>query len=157
MTRLVICLPSFRQVHNAEQDIKSPIWIRTRHFQYYKLLHLSSFSLLPNLLDIITMEPSVAQTERADFIGFEVKKPHVAPNALTVSERLKATEVRFQSLGKAKDGRLLKIREHPKFATLEEERVYRKQHLAAAFRIFADRGFDEGVAGHIFCSRPNSY
>ena len=32
---------------------------------------------------------------------------------------------------------------------MEEERLYRKQHLAAAFRAFADRGYDEGVAGHI--------
>ncbi|VUC23940.1 unnamed protein product [Clonostachys rosea] len=30
-----------------------------------------------------------------------------------------------------------------------EERLYRKQHLATAFRVFADRGFDEGIAGHI--------
>ncbi|KAJ5604482.1 hypothetical protein N7510_009636 [Penicillium lagena] len=59
-----------------------------------------------------------------------------------------------QSMGRTKDGRLLKIREYPKFATLEEERVYRKQHLAAAFRVFADRGFDEGVAGHISVRDP---
>ncbi|CAL5869825.1 uncharacterized protein PFLUO_LOCUS4056 [Penicillium psychrofluorescens] len=57
-------------------------------------------------------------------------------------------------MGRTKDGRLLKIREYPKFATLEEERVYRKQHLAAAFRIFADRGYDEGVAGHISVRDP---
>ncbi|KIW53078.1 hypothetical protein PV05_08676 [Exophiala xenobiotica] len=54
-----------------------------------------------------------------------------------------------QALGKTKSGRTLKIRTYPKFESLEEERLYRKQHLAAAFRIFADRGFDEGVAGHI--------
>ena len=70
-----------------------------------------------------------------------------------------------QSLGKTKDGRQLNIRTYPKFDTLEEERQYRKQHLAAAFRVFADRGFDEGVAGHIsvrdpiltdhFCKRPS--
>ncbi|KAK3079766.1 hypothetical protein LTS18_003956 [Coniosporium uncinatum] len=53
------------------------------------------------------------------------------------------------ALGKSKNGKTLKIRTYPKFETLEEERLYRKQHLAAAFRIFADRGFDEGVAGHI--------
>lgn len=37
---------------------------------------------------------------------------------------------------------------------MEEERHYRKQHLAAAFRIFADRGYDEGVAGHISVRDP---
>ncbi|RYP18552.1 hypothetical protein DL765_003837 [Monosporascus sp. GIB2] len=42
----------------------------------------------------------------------------------------------------------------PKFATLEEEREYRKQHLAAAFRVFADRVYDEGVAGHISVRDP---
>ena len=59
-----------------------------------------------------------------------------------------------QVMGKAKDGRQLNIRKYPKFETLEEERLYRKQHLAAAFRVFADRGFDEGVAGHISVRDP---
>ncbi|ROV90951.1 hypothetical protein VPNG_10083 [Cytospora leucostoma] len=59
-----------------------------------------------------------------------------------------------QSLGKTKAGLDLRIRSYPKFATLEEERRYRKQHLAAAFRIFADRGYDEGVAGHISVRDP---
>lgn len=60
----------------------------------------------------------------------------------------------IQVIGKTKSGKALKIRQYPKFETLEEERVYRKQHLAAAFRIFADRGFDEGVAGHISVRDP---
>ncbi|EEP77967.1 conserved hypothetical protein [Uncinocarpus reesii 1704] len=51
-------------------------------------------------------------------------------------------------------GQELHIRSYPKFDTLEEERLYRKQHLAAAFRVFADRGFDEGVAGHISVRDP---
>ena len=37
----------------------------------------------------------------------------------------------------------------PTFETLEEERAHRKQRLAAAFRLFGQFGFDEGVAGHI--------
>lgn len=59
-----------------------------------------------------------------------------------------------QSLGLAKDGRMLNIRKYPSFTNLEDERLYRKQHLAAAFRVFADRGFDEGVAGHISVRDP---
>ncbi|KAL2372152.1 class II aldolase/adducin [Blastomyces gilchristii SLH14081] len=51
-------------------------------------------------------------------------------------------------------GQQLNIRQYPKFNSLEEERLYRKQHLAAAFRVFADRGFDEGVAGHISVRDP---
>ena len=53
------------------------------------------------------------------------------------------------ALGRTTTGKKLKIRTYPKFDSLEEERLYRKQHLAAAFRIFADRGYDEGIAGHI--------
>jgi ribulose-5-phosphate 4-epimerase/fuculose-1-phosphate aldolase len=40
------------------------------------------------------------------------------------------------------------------FATAEEERRHRKQRLAAAFRLFARFGFDEGVAGHITARDP---
>ncbi|XQF94107.1 hypothetical protein ACOBV9_22535 (plasmid) [Pseudoalteromonas espejiana] len=35
----------------------------------------------------------------------------------------------------------------PKFNTLEEQRSYEKQRLAAGFRVFAMYGFDEGLAG----------
>lgn len=38
--------------------------------------------------------------------------------------------------------------------TLEEERRHRKQRLAAAFRLFAKYGYDEGVAGHITARDP---
>ena len=37
----------------------------------------------------------------------------------------------------------------PKFDNKLEEREYLKGRLAAAFRIFGQKGFDEGVAGHI--------
>jgi ribulose-5-phosphate 4-epimerase/fuculose-1-phosphate aldolase len=42
----------------------------------------------------------------------------------------------------------------PQFATAVEERKYRKQRLAAAFRLFSKFGFDEGVAGHITARDP---
>jgi ribulose-5-phosphate 4-epimerase/fuculose-1-phosphate aldolase len=42
----------------------------------------------------------------------------------------------------------------PKFETVEEERTYRRQRLAAAFRLFGRFGFDEGVAGHITARDP---
>ena len=45
----------------------------------------------------------------------------------------------------------------PQFATAEEERRYRKQRLAAAFRLFAAYGFDEGVAGHITARDPERH
>jgi ribulose-5-phosphate 4-epimerase/fuculose-1-phosphate aldolase len=48
----------------------------------------------------------------------------------------------------------LDIPQPPTFATVAEERLHRKQRLAAAFRIFARYGFDEGVAGHITARDP---
>jgi ribulose-5-phosphate 4-epimerase/fuculose-1-phosphate aldolase len=42
----------------------------------------------------------------------------------------------------------------PVFATAAQERLYRKQELAAAFRLFGRFGFSEGVAGHITARDP---
>jgi len=38
--------------------------------------------------------------------------------------------------------------------TIEEQRLHRKQRLAAAFRLFGKFGFDEGLAGHITVRDP---
>jgi len=37
----------------------------------------------------------------------------------------------------------------PKFDSVEEERLHRKQRLAASFRLFGKFGFDEGIAGWV--------
>jgi ribulose-5-phosphate 4-epimerase/fuculose-1-phosphate aldolase len=42
----------------------------------------------------------------------------------------------------------------PVFDRVEDERLHRKQRLAAALRLFARYGFDEGVAGHITARDP---
>ncbi|CDN10627.1 MAG: class II aldolase/adducin family protein [Richelia sp.] len=42
----------------------------------------------------------------------------------------------------------------PKFESVEAERLHYQQSLAAAFRLFARYGFDEGVAGHITVRDP---
>lgn len=42
----------------------------------------------------------------------------------------------------------------PVFEQIEDERLYRKQRLAAAFRLFARFGFTEGIAGHITARDP---
>ena len=57
-------------------------------------------------------------------------------------------------MGLTASGTRLKTRKYPTFSSLEDERLYRKQHLAAAYRVFAERGFDEGVAGHISVRDP---
>jgi ribulose-5-phosphate 4-epimerase/fuculose-1-phosphate aldolase len=48
----------------------------------------------------------------------------------------------------------LKIPMPPQFTSVDEERTYRKQRLAAGFRLFSRFGFDEGVAGHITARDP---
>ena len=42
----------------------------------------------------------------------------------------------------------------PKFSSIDEERLYCKQRLAAACRLFGKFGFDEGAAGHITVRDP---
>jgi ribulose-5-phosphate 4-epimerase/fuculose-1-phosphate aldolase len=48
----------------------------------------------------------------------------------------------------------LKSPQLPTFESVEDERLHRKQRLAAAFRLFSRFGFDEGVAGHITARDP---
>lgn len=48
----------------------------------------------------------------------------------------------------------LSYRMPPTFDTVADERLHRKQRLAAAFRLFSKAGFDEGVAGHITARDP---
>ncbi|XDG05665.1 hypothetical protein ABKA04_005280 [Annulohypoxylon sp. FPYF3050] len=54
-----------------------------------------------------------------------------------------------------KDGKV-KLRSPPVFDNVDDTRTYLKQHLAAAFRVFAKQGFDEGVAGHISLRDPGN-
>src|SRR5579872_5283559 len=42
----------------------------------------------------------------------------------------------------------------PTFESVADERLHRKQRLAAAFRLFSRFGFEEGVAGHITARDP---
>ncbi len=51
-----------------------------------------------------------------------------------------ATDVKFPQAGTGR--------------TISDERLHRKQQLAAAFRLFGKFGFDEGVAGHITARDP---
>ncbi|MEV0702418.1 class II aldolase/adducin family protein [Saccharopolyspora sp. NPDC050389] len=44
----------------------------------------------------------------------------------------------------------------PTFDSVAEERLHRKQELAAAFRLFGKLGFSEGVAGHITARDPEN-
>jgi len=77
----------------------------------------------------------------------------VAPGQ-TVNHNDNANNQSVGAMGQTTSGTGLRVRKYPTFSTLEEERLYRKQHLAAAYRVFAMRGFDEGVAGHISVRDP---
>lgn len=44
--------------------------------------------------------------------------------------------------------------ERPPAASFAEERLHRKQRLAATFRLFARYGFDQGLAGHVTVRDP---
>jgi hypothetical protein len=48
----------------------------------------------------------------------------------------------------------LKFPTIPKFQSHAEERLYRKRHLVAAVRAFAQYGFDYGFAGHLTIRDP---
>ena len=49
---------------------------------------------------------------------------------------------------------IVKLPSNMVFDSPEEERLHRKQRLAAGFRLFSKFGFDEGVAGHITARDP---
>jgi ribulose-5-phosphate 4-epimerase/fuculose-1-phosphate aldolase len=53
-------------------------------------------------------------------------------------------------------GRVPGLTGPPQYATIEEERLHRKQRLAGALRLFAKFGYDEGVAGHITVRDPGN-
>lgn len=50
----------------------------------------------------------------------------------------------------------VELRSPPNFNNISDTRAHLKQHLAAAFRVFARQGFDEGVAGHISLRDPGN-
>ncbi|HEX4902779.1 MAG TPA: class II aldolase/adducin family protein [Acidimicrobiales bacterium] len=50
--------------------------------------------------------------------------------------------------------RPLKPHTMPEFDSVEDERLHRKQRLAATFRLFGRFGFNEGVAGHVTARDP---
>jgi ribulose-5-phosphate 4-epimerase/fuculose-1-phosphate aldolase len=54
--------------------------------------------------------------------------------------------------GPAPEG--VRLPEPPTFDSVEDERRYRKEQLAAGFRLFGRFGFSEGVAGHITVRDP---
>lgn len=97
--------------------------------------------------DNYKMAPSTIVNEEKMHQGSKVKLSAGTPPQSTFFE-----DVHF--LGD-KDGKVV-IRSPPSFTDTNKARAYQQQHLAAAFRVFAKQGFDEGVAGHISLRDPET-
>jgi hypothetical protein len=97
------------------------------------------------------MAPSTITTEEQSTMNPLSQKPSGKPSKTKGQDNF-FEDVHF--LGD-KDGKVV-IRSPPRFANIADEREYKKQHLAVAFRVFAKQGFDEGVAGHISLRDPEN-
>lgn len=58
----------------------------------------------------------------------------MAPTATTLAAEPPAN-ASLGAMGTTVSGKKLNIRAYPTFTSLDDERLYRKQHLAAAFRV----------------------
>ena len=58
-------------------------------------------------------------------------------------------EVQFAETARGDREGKLKLQGIPQFSDLSEKRQWMKQHMAAAFRFFADKGYSVGVSGHM--------
>ena len=58
----------------------------------------------------------------------------MAPSATVVKDET-ASNAKLTAKGITTSGKKLNVRTYPKFNSLDEERLYRKQHLAAAYRV----------------------
>ncbi len=72
----------------------------------------------------------------------------MAPSATVLADQSEVNQ-KYGGFGKGEDGRSLNIKSYPQFETLEDERLYKQQHLAGAFRILAEFGYFRDVAGHM--------
>ncbi|KAH7092307.1 class II aldolase/adducin domain-containing protein [Paraphoma chrysanthemicola] len=115
--------------------------------------------MIPRALCRVSLQRSRLEA-RARPIGTRYLATSTAPYQASVASGLRVDHAETHdnqnvaAMGRTTSGKNLNIRKYPAFTSLEDERLYRKQHLAAAYRIFASRGFDEGVAGHISVRDP---
>ncbi|AFW02503.1 hypothetical protein BAR24_11355 [Gluconobacter oxydans] len=66
---------------------------------------------------------------------------------------MSATQHNISSLQEVR-ARTHRLQPRKPAATFEEERLHRKQRLAATFRLFGRYGFDQGLAGHVTARDP---
>ncbi|KAJ5931047.1 class II aldolase/adducin N-terminal [Penicillium verhagenii] len=60
----------------------------------------------------------------------------------------------FQGLARGDRQGVLKLRGIPTFTDMQKKRQWIREHMAAAFRYFGNRGWGEGVSGHISVRDP---
>ena len=84
---------------------------------------------------------------------FCIRRAAMAPTATTLAAESEGNAA-LGAMGKTVSGKKLRIRSYPTFDTLEEERLYRKQHLAAAFRVYE---FISPVTSFCSCYIYDSY
>jgi ribulose-5-phosphate 4-epimerase/fuculose-1-phosphate aldolase len=74
--------------------------------------------------------------------------------AFTSENKIMNVPQKFNTSTAAAEKMYTDLPQPPVFATAGEERLHRKQRLAASFRLFSKFGFDEGVVGHITARDP---
>ncbi|KAJ5352689.1 hypothetical protein N7452_001663 [Penicillium brevicompactum] len=79
--------------------------------------------------------------------------PPTATETVTNTVTMQAPQS-SQAAGAERTNIKMQLPSVPVFEDKVEEREYLKGRLAAAFRIFGDKGYDEGVAGHITVRDP---
>ncbi|WP_448211786.1 class II aldolase/adducin family protein [Colwellia sp. MEBiC06753] len=70
----------------------------------------------------------------------------------------KPTQANVETLTKGSER--FRVMQPPKFDSKSEQQQFEKQRLASAYRLFAVKGFDEGLAGHITvrdCIDPETF
>lgn len=82
-----------------------------------------------------------------------ITEDEAALNEMQLNARRSAPQIvegnalKSLSLGRVLDG-------PPTFSSFESQRRWMLEHLAGAFRVFARKGFTEGIAGHISLRDP---
>lgn len=56
---------------------------------------------------------------------------------------------KFQAVARGNRSGTLKLQGIPTFVNAHDERKWMKEHMAAAFRFFGKKGYNEGISGHI--------
>lgn len=91
------------------------------------------------------MAPALTETTTQETVGLTVR--------LKPTEPQKASEKEQTVLERISQGGVT-LPGIPLFSSVEKERRWMLEHMAGAFRVFARKGYCEGLAGHISLRDP---